>query len=156
MTSVYLTAKEQADYELCVRLRKEGKIVTEGAPFEQSDKREIDALVGQGVFTFEMFDPSKHGNIRIFKSRMVHEIKGKATDTPYEKSRLVIQGHSDDGKDTVLTQSPTIQRASQRLIAAIAPFLGQNGMSLWLHDITQAYVQSSTKLQCTILSHLPA
>src|SRR5437773_527890 len=93
--------------------------------------------------------------MRIFKSRMVREIKGKATDTPYEKSRLVIQGHSDQGKDLVLTQSPTIQRASQRIIVALAPSLLRKGMQLWLRDITQAYTQSTTVLQRTILAHLP-
>jgi len=84
---------------------------------------------------------------------MVREIKGKGTNTPYEKSRLVIQGHSDDGKEFVLTQSPTIQRASQRIIVAIAPALKKT--NLWLRDITQAYVQSATNLQRTILAHLP-
>ena len=34
---------------------------------------------------------------------MVHEIKGKGTETPYEKSRLVVQGHHDNGKETILT-----------------------------------------------------
>jgi hypothetical protein len=156
MTTAYLSAKEQADHELSLRLRKEGKITAAGAPFELSDKEEVDALIGRGVFAFEMFDPTKHGGTRIFKSRMVREVKGKATGTPYEKSRLVIQGHSDGGKDLVLTQSPTIQRASQRIIVAIAPSLAHRGMDLWLRDITQAYIQSTTVLQRTILAHLPA
>jgi hypothetical protein len=156
MTTAYLSAKEQADHELSLRLRKEGKITAAGAPFELSDKEEVDALIARGVFAFEMFDPTKHVGTRIFKSRMVREVKGKATGTPYEKSRLVIQGHSDGGKDLVLTQSPTIQRASQRIIVAIAPSLAHRGMDLWLRDITQAYIQSTTVLQRTILAHLPA
>jgi hypothetical protein len=155
MSVAYLSTKEQTDYELSLRLRKEGKITTAGAPFEMSDKKEVDALIGAGVFAFEMFDPAKHGGTRIFKSRMVREVKGKATDTPYEKSRMVIQGHSDGDKDLILTQSPTIQRASQRIIMAIAPSLARNGMKLWLRDITQAYIQSSTVLQRTIFAHLP-
>ena len=138
-TNIHLTAKELADQELSVRLRSEGKITAMGAPFEASDRQEIDGLMGRGVFSFEMFDPAKHSNIRIFKSRLIHEIKGKGTAIPFEKSRLVIQGHSDDGKETILTQSPTIQRASQRVILAIAPSLLRDGMDLWLRDITQAY-----------------
>ena len=54
---------------------------------------------------------------------MVHEIKGETTVKPYEKSRLIIQGYKDDGKRTILTQSPTIQRASQRLISKIQRIL---------------------------------
>jgi hypothetical protein len=43
----------------------------------------------------------------------------------------------------VLTQSPTIQRVSQRLILCIAA-MGLH--SLYLRDILQAYVQSTTNL----------
>ncbi|XP_044715169.1 reverse transcriptase (RNA-dependent DNA polymerase) domain-containing protein [Hirsutella rhossiliensis] len=86
---------------------------------------------------------------------MVREVKGKDTK-PYEKSRLVVQGHGDFEKTTLLTQSPTIQRVSQRLILAIAPGLLQgNGMTLSLRDITQAYPQSQTELFRTILTYLP-
>ena len=83
-----------------------------------------------------MFNPTKHGNTRILNSCMVHEVKGKATNTLYEKSRLVIQGHSDNGKDLILTQLPTIQRISQHIIMAIAPSLTYKSMDLWLCDIT--------------------
>ncbi|KAI1006957.1 hypothetical protein K3495_g1266 [Podosphaera aphanis] len=87
-----LSAKEQFDMSLSLQLRKEGKITTPGKPSETSDKTEIDALISNNVFRFEKFNPSKHGGIRIFKSRLVREVKGRATKQPYEKSRLVIQG----------------------------------------------------------------
>jgi hypothetical protein len=89
---------------------------------------------------------------------MVNEIKGKTTEAPFEKSRLVIQAYNDDGKGVILTQSLTIQRASQHVIVALAPSLRQlqdRRMDLWLRDITQAYMQSSTTLQRMILAHLP-
>jgi len=151
----FMTAKEEADNQLSLQLRKEGKITTPGAPFEASDKKETDSLITSGVFRFENFDPNKHGYERIFNSRMVREIKGKATNAPYEKSRLVIQGHNDAGKEVILTQSPTIQRASQRVIVALAPSLKLRNIRLWLRDITQAYTQSTTMLQRTILARLP-
>jgi hypothetical protein len=45
----------------------------------------------------------------------------------------------------VLTQSPTIQRISQRVILYIAAItIGTTG--LYLRDISQAYIQSSTLL----------
>ena len=156
LTEAYLTAKEHADHELAIQLRKEGKITTTGAPFELSDEKEIETLIGKGVFQFEQFKPEKHGGMRIFRSRMVHEIKGKGV-IPYEKSRLVIQGHGDREKEMVLTQSPTIQRASQRIVMALAPTLiKEKGMAIWLRDITQAYTQSATSLQRTILARLPS
>jgi len=151
----FITAREKADAELVIQLRKEGKITTPGAPFQASEKQEIDSLITKGVFRFEKYDPIRFKGIRIFKSRIINEIKGKATDTPYEKSRLVIQGYNDDGKEVILTQSPTIQRASQRLILALAPSLIKKGMAVYLRDVTQAYTQSETPLQRLIIAYLP-
>jgi hypothetical protein len=149
-----MTKKEEADLELAIRLRNDGVITASGAPFEASDDQEINDLVGRGVFKFELYNETVHGGTRIFKSRLVREIKGKTTK-PYEKSRLVIQGYQDHGKEAILTQSPTIQRCSQRLIMALAPALVQHGMTVQLRDITQAYPQAQTTLKRTILAHLP-
>ncbi|EAQ91892.1 hypothetical protein CHGG_00127 [Chaetomium globosum CBS 148.51] len=136
-------------------LRADGKVTTPGEPFEESSKQEIESLITRGVFEFVKYDEDLHGDAEIFKSRIVNEIKGKTTDKPYEKSRLVVQGFGDAGKEAILTQSPTIQRASQRLILAIAPSLQRQGCLLWLRDITQAYVQSEKALQRKILAFLP-
>ncbi|KAK1907589.1 hypothetical protein P3342_005916 [Pyrenophora teres f. teres] len=135
----YITKKEQDDLKLAIKLRNDG----------------ISDLVGRGVFKFEQYNEKLHSRIRIFKSRLVREVKGKTTK-PYEKSRLVIQGYQDHGKEAILTQSPTIQRCSQRLIMSLAPALMQSGMSVKLRDITQAYPQAQTALKRTILAHLPA
>ncbi|KAJ5379608.1 hypothetical protein N7509_012727 [Penicillium cosmopolitanum] len=150
-----MTNKERADMELSIKLRSEGVITTPGLPFDQSRKEEIDGLIARGVFDFVQYDPIKHAGIRIFNSRLVNEIKGKATGAPFEKSRLVIQAYNDEGKGMILTQSPTIQRASQRVIVALAPSLREKGISLSIRDITQAYVQSTTSLNRLILAHLP-
>ncbi|HEY2455482.1 MAG TPA: hypothetical protein VGI71_23255 [Scandinavium sp.] len=158
LTMTFMSSKEESDRLLALKLRQEKKITTPGEPFELSDKKEIDTLISNGVFRFEQYDATKHGKPRIFESRLVREIKGKATDTPYEKSRLVIQGYQDNGKSMILTQSPTIQRASQRVIMTLAPSLMKlpdRKISLWLRDITQAYVQSQTKLNRLVLAHLP-
>jgi hypothetical protein len=133
-------------------------INTPGAPFEESDNIEVTDLIARDVVVFERFDPTKHTG-RLFKSRMVHEVKGK-NDTPYEKFRWVIQGYNDHGKERILTQSPTIQRMSQRLILALALSLLRQGCSVELRDITQAYPQSVTKLArdiyATLLKELQA
>ncbi|KAI1002436.1 hypothetical protein K3495_g5766 [Podosphaera aphanis] len=55
-----LSAKEQYELNLSLQLRKEGKILTPGNPFEASDKAEIDALIANNVFQFEKFDSTKH------------------------------------------------------------------------------------------------
>jgi len=155
VSEAFLSSKEQADAILAAQLRAEGKITTPGAPFEESTQREIDSLIARGVFKFIQLDEQKHHMGRIFRSRIVNEIKNKTTATLYEKSRLVIQGYADDGKEMILTQAPTIQRASQRLILALMPSLLERGMIAWIRDITQAYVQSETGLNREILAHLP-
>lgn len=137
----FLTAKEQGDLDLSIQLRLDGTITGPGPPFQAADKKEIDDLLTRGVFAFEQYDELKHGRERIFKSRIVRQIKDKETPTPFEKSRLVIQVYNDFGKEVILTQSPTIQRASQRLIIALTPTLLKLGMALWVRDSTQAYVR---------------
>lgn len=154
--TAWISRKEEADLELALQLRAEGKILTPGAVFEESDRTEIDALIAQGVVKFVQRKDFNNQDIQIFKSRIVHEIKGKTTNKPYEKSRLVAQGYGDAGKDWILTQSPTIQRVSQRLVVVMAAcMLTGTDATLNLRDITQAYIQSTTDLQRTILLQLP-
>ncbi|KAH0420026.1 integrase [Colletotrichum camelliae] len=97
---VLLTKKERADLRLATQLRKSGKITTPGGPFEQSDKVAVKGLIDQDVIEMAMYDPIEHANVRISRSRMV-EIKGKNTAEPHEKSRLVIQGYVDNGKEVI-------------------------------------------------------
>jgi hypothetical protein len=56
-------------------------MTTPSKPFEESDQKEIDALISRGVFALEECDPRKHGIIHIIKSRIVREIKGSSKDT---------------------------------------------------------------------------
>ncbi|KDN64951.1 putative conserved hypothetical protein [Colletotrichum sublineola] len=134
--TTFVSAKEEADLLLAVELHKKRVITTPGGPFQQAIKTEITGLVERGVFRIIPYGPRKHAGTRLFNSRIANEVKGK-NEVPYEESRLVIQGYADDGKEAMLTQSPTIQRASQRLILAIAPALMKgHGHCLWLRDIT--------------------
>jgi hypothetical protein len=128
------------DDALAKKLRCNGKITTSGKPFKEFQRIEIEALIGNDIFRIESYDSIKYSKFRIFKSRIVNEIKSKATDFFYKKSRMVIQGYSNDGKKMILTQFPTIQRASQRVILAMAPTLLKQCMHLWLRNITQAYI----------------
>jgi Reverse transcriptase (RNA-dependent DNA polymerase) len=151
----FLTEKENRDREMSLELRAKGIITTPGGPFIFSRRVEMDGLMAQGVYDLIRRDAKEIGDTRIFGSRMVDEVKGKETSTPYEKSRLVIQAYNDQGKKTVLTQSPTIQRVSQRIIAALAPSLFIRGILLFCRDITQAYIQSTSKLARPIYATPP-
>jgi hypothetical protein len=98
-----MTQKEMDDDTLAKKLRRDGKITTSGKPFKEFQRIEIEALIGSDIFRIKLYDSIKYGKFRIFKSRIVNEIKGKATDSLYEKSRIIIQGYSDNGKKMVLT-----------------------------------------------------
>jgi hypothetical protein len=55
-----------------------------------------------------------------------------------------MQAFKNQNKTLVLTRSPTIQRVSQRLILCLTVMFSH--MKLYLRNITQAYVQSTTSL----------
>ncbi|KAF6784884.1 hypothetical protein CSOJ01_15682 [Colletotrichum sojae] len=118
---------------------------------DSQPKQEISAPPERNVFDIVPYDAKNRGGVQLFKLRIVNEIKAKPTNKPYEKSRPVIQGYADDGKTEILTQSLTIKRASQGLILGLAPSLIRDSI-LCLRDITQAYTQSETILNRTILA----
>jgi hypothetical protein len=110
--------------------------------FKTSRQKELTGLLEKGVFEIVRLDDIPE-DTRLFNSRFVDEVKNAGTSNAFEKSRLVVQAYNDQEKDIVLTQSPTIQRVSQRLILCIAA-MGHH--TLYLRDISQAYVQSTTNL----------
>ena len=86
----FIISKEQANIVLTLKLRKEGKITTPEVLFKALIKQEVNGLTRRGVFNFTQQDPIKYAGVRIFNLRIVHKVKGKAIDTPYKKSRLII------------------------------------------------------------------
>ena len=110
--------------------------------FTASRQKELTGLLAKGVFEIVKLSDIPAG-IRLFNSRFVDEVKNKGTNKAFKKSRLVVQAYNDSEKVSVLTQSPTIMRVSQRLILCIAA-MGEH--DLYLRDISQAYVQSTTNL----------
>ena len=87
---IFISHRERADYDLALKLRQDGVITTPGDPFEQLNLTEIESLLANGMLQPLQYDSNKHTGVRLFKSRLVREIKGKTTNKPYEKSRLVI------------------------------------------------------------------
>jgi hypothetical protein len=113
------------------------------AQFEDSQRKEVNGLLERGVFEYVLEKDIPPGT-RIFTARFVNEMKNNGTDKAFEKSRLVVQAYNDGDKEYVLTQSPTIQRASQRIILCLGITVGN--VRYYVRDITQAYIQSTTKL----------
>jgi hypothetical protein len=111
--------------------------------FAESRRKEMNGLLERGIF-----EPVDKADVppgtRIFTLRFVDEVKNPGTDKAFEKSRLVVRAFNDEEKDIVLTESPTIQRCSQRLILCLAAC--KDNTDIYLRDVTQAYTQSETLL----------
>ncbi|RAL62926.1 hypothetical protein DID88_004767 [Monilinia fructigena] len=123
--------------------------------YKDSRKKEIDGLTEKGVFKVVPISDVPPGT-RIFKSRFVDEIKNEGASTEFKKSRLVIQAYNDAEKTTVLTQSPTIQRSCQRILASLAASTRKaSDTGVYIRDITQAYTQSTSNLHRTFYAHAP-
>jgi hypothetical protein len=147
LTSAGTSAKQSPPADISVLVQE--------TPFTDSRRKEINGLLEKGVFAV-VTERDVPQDVRIFNSRFVDEIKHPGTDKAFEKSRLVVQAYNDQGKDLVLTQSPTIQRVSQRIILALTPGLQQTKpVALYLRDISQAYVQSNTYLSRDIFIRPP-
>ncbi|KAI0991551.1 hypothetical protein K3495_g16636, partial [Podosphaera aphanis] len=108
----FLTAKEISDLKLSLQLREQGAISTPGKPFEEADRAEFNSLIKNGVVKIIKYNPIEHDQVRLFNTRLIREVKGKGTANPYEKTRMVVAAWGDSEKKEILTQSPTIQRAS--------------------------------------------
>ena len=112
-------------------------------PFVKSRKKKINELFEKGCFEIVSTSDVFH-EVRIFNSRFVDEIKNIGTIDAYEKSRLVMQTYNDQNKTEMLIQTLTIQRMNQRFILALT--VNMSHLSLFLRNISQAYVQSTISL----------
>ena len=88
--TIFISYRERADYEFALQLQHEEIITTPEDSFEQSDLTEIESLLANDMLQPMQYDSNKHADVSLFKSRLVREIKGKVTDKPYKKSRLMI------------------------------------------------------------------
>ena len=112
-------------------------------PYVKSRKKEMIGLIEKRIFIF-VNKKKMSERMRIFNSRFVNEMKNVDTNSTFEKSCLMMQAYNDSIKHFVLTQSPTIQRVSQRLILCFAAIVLST--KLYFKNVTQAYVQFNIKL----------
>lgn len=81
---------------------------------------------------------------RIFGSRFVDEVE-KADRGVRLKSRLISQSYNDKGPAMIATKAPQSQRYVQRLAMCLASSMVN--MTVYTRDVTQAYVQPTTRLE---------
>ena len=86
----FIIAKEKANFKLTKQFSKESYIITLKAPFQVSNKQEINGLIIKGVFKFKKYNLIKFNKVCIFQSKIVNKIKSKATNALFKKLTLII------------------------------------------------------------------
>jgi len=75
LISIFLIKKEKRDRQLVIELRAKGVITALRLLFKESRRKEIDSLLGKGVFKLVSIKDIPKG-IRIFDARLIDEVKG--------------------------------------------------------------------------------
>ncbi len=89
---------------------------------------------------------------RIYGSRFVDSVK-KFNGKTFEKSRLVAQNYRDKGATFIATKSPTVSRLGLRISMALSAIF--MNMPMYSRDISQAYIQSESKLERDVYVRAP-
>ena len=97
-------------------------------------------VVKRSDFSYEELD-----GMTILKAKLVLAYKDADTPNEKQKARLVVQavGKIDKDKRLLFTYSPTVTKASVRIMLSIPT---KKGLKVFLRDISQAYVSSDKKL----------
>ena len=107
--------------------------------FTESARDEIQGLLSRGSFKIDSKENIPENSI-VVKSRVHHVIKKNENGNKKYKTRLVIQGHKDPDKGSIVTEAPTVLPSSLRLLLSIAAMCD---FEVWSRDVKQAFIQSS-------------
>eukprot|EP00170_Pyropia_yezoensis_P001807 contig_7709_g1811 len=108
------------------------------ARFQEAAIKEVGGLRDRGTFqVVKLVDLPKGANI--ISGRFVYTLKQVGTPDEFPKARFVAQGHGDKAKDFVVHNLAVLRQRSTRMLVSTSAILN---FRLYLHDITQAYLQS--------------
>lgn len=120
------------------------KVIPAGDPrlktarFQEAAIKEVGGLRDRGTFqVVKLVDLPKGANI--ISGRFVYTLKQVGTPDEFPKARFVAQGHRDKAKDFVVHNLAVLRQRSTRMLVSTSAILN---FRLYLHDITQAYLQS--------------
>ena len=123
----------------------------EAHKFKDARKKELQGIIDNKTFKIVKRSSVPQG-IRIYGTRFVGSFK-TVGDVTNLKSRLIAQNYQDEDAKTIATKSPTIQRASQRMICITGA--SHKRHRPYNRDMPQAYVQAKTPLERTIYLEAP-
>jgi hypothetical protein len=117
--------------------------------FSEARRQEICGLLERGTFDFIK---RSEVNSRIFGTKWVDKEKDVAGVLKL-KSRLVAQNFRDAGAASIATKAPTVSRFGLRIAVLLNAIFTEN--TCYIRDISQAYVQSHTKLERPVFLEPP-
>ena len=112
---------------------------------EQADrarKQEIENFVRRCTWELVLEEDVPPGS-NIISGSFTIAIKDVETEKPIFKARFVAHGHRDAGKHDLVHDSTNVRQCSVRLLIAFAAIMG---FDFRTEDISQAYLQSASKL----------
>jgi hypothetical protein len=115
--------------------------------FDQAKRDEISGLFEKGTFRIvcrdEVNKDHKGMQPNILPSRFVLAIKHEDDGNERLKARLVVGGHRDVDKESMLHDTATVRHVYIRLLVALATLFGY---PVWTIDVDQAYLQAAEPL----------
>ena len=124
------------------------EIIVTGDPRYENSKmkdaipKEIERLLKRGTFKIVVREKILH-NSNILIGRFILAIKNPNTCEEIYKALFEVQVYFDRDKAFLVHASPNLMQESVRLLFAISSIMG---FSVWIQDISKAYLRSSIDL----------
>lgn len=125
-----------------VKIIKDNDVRVLQDDFVEAKKTELEGLKPRGLWNI-VDEVDVYDGGRIISGRFILSLKNYGTPNEKAKVRFIAQGFLDRDKSYVVHDTSTLRAASIRIILSVAAI---ERFRIFLHDVTQAYLQSKYEL----------